>query len=75
MTDHEPNVETWNCRQCGAQWPCEPARTHMMATMTPTELRISQWMMLERAVFDLQPINSREVWDRFLGWAGRDPLS
>jgi hypothetical protein len=75
MTDHEPNVETWNCRRCDGQWPCEPARTHMLATMRPTELAISQWMMLERAMPDLQPIDSREIWDRFLGWSRRDPLS
>jgi hypothetical protein len=42
----------------------------MIETMTPTELRINQWVMLEQAVIDLQPINSREIWDRFLGWAG-----
>jgi hypothetical protein len=45
----------------------------MLATMRPTELAIYQWQTLEEAVIPLQNSNSRELWDRFLGWSRRDP--
>jgi hypothetical protein len=73
MTDHEPDPTTWDCRDCAGPWPCGPARREMLATMTPTELAINQWMILEQAVLALQPMTHREAWDRFLGWS-RDPF-
>lgn len=72
--EHDPDTTTWDCRVCGAPWPCEPARSHMIATMTPTELRIGQWVALESAAPLLLGMTMNQVWDRFLGWAGNPPV-
>ncbi len=72
--DHEPDHANWNCRACSHPYPCAPARQEMLQTMTPTELRIRQWMDLESAIGTLQPMSHRQAWDRFLGWAGNPPV-
>ena len=70
---HEPDQDTYDCRACGRPWPCRPAQLHMIATMSPTTLRINQWTILEQAVPVLVGITVKQAWDRFLGWTGNQP--
>jgi hypothetical protein len=68
--DHEPDAASYDCRVCAEPWPCEAAREDWLHTMTPTQLRINQWIALEQAYPVLEGMSHRDAWDRFLGWAG-----
>ncbi len=72
--EHDPDTASWDCQVCGAPWPCERQRRFMLATMSPTEIRIGQWTMLESAAPVLLGMSMHDVWDRFLGWAGSPPV-
>jgi hypothetical protein len=71
---HEPHVPgrpSWDCLACGKAWPCDPAREHLAATHTPTQLAMLMWAQLEGAAFDLPGTPVGEMFDRFVKWTWR----
>lgn len=41
--DHQPHRPGWTCTQCGADWPCERYREHLLETL-PDRSAISSLM-------------------------------
>ena len=69
--DHVEEYPSWNCRTCGAPWPCPSARRVLLAEMDLTQLRIYLWLKLEQAVEDLPARPPAELFHRFLSWTSR----
>lgn len=74
---HEPDRATWDCRRCGAPFPCDPAREALTGSLPAAQLAIHAWELLEAAVFDLVPTTppAGELFDRFIRWTGTHPAS
>lgn len=65
---HEPEKPSWDCRCCGAPWPCDPAREHMVGYLGRVALATHMWERLDEAVGDLQNMPAPELFERFLSW-------
>lgn len=66
---HIADRATWDCRMCGAAWPCEPARTRLLATTDRrADLLIRLAAELEEASLVL---DGPDLYRRFVGWARR----
>lgn len=68
--EHIEERPSWDCRACGKDWPCDPAREHLAAELSPTALRINMWTRLEVYAQDHPHGPVGEMFDRFLRWAG-----
>jgi predicted DNA-binding transcriptional regulator AlpA len=72
LDEHEPTRPTWNCRACGRDWPCVPARKALTGKVdsddidSQFELCIVMWSYLERFVLDVGPVP--EALERFIDW-------
>jgi hypothetical protein len=70
---HRPERPGWDCRGCGAPWPCVPARRELVArTGGGTALAIAGWAYLEEFVRDRPHGPADEAFDRFLRWTRDD---
>ena len=68
--DHVEERASWDCRACGRPWPCDPAREELAAALTPVALRTQMWTRLEVAAQDMPTAPARELFERFISWAG-----
>lgn len=66
---HVPDRPSWQCRQCGAAWPCEPAKDDIVATTDRTCRMIYLGLHLADAIVDQPGADPAAVFDRFVGWA------
>jgi hypothetical protein len=70
---HTPHRPTWDCEQCGAAWPCAPAKVLLSEEFAADRLAL----LLYLAAFLWDAINDSVggnpepafLFDRFLGWA------
>jgi hypothetical protein len=70
MTDveHVAARPSWDCRKCGKPWPCTPAKRKLLDTLSPTQLVLQMWVYLEDAAIELQLVDFRETFHRFISW-------
>ncbi|GAA2219399.1 flavin reductase [Micromonospora olivasterospora] len=64
----------WRCRNCGAEWPCQPARLSLLSEYqgNRTSLLIYLSGLMAEARDQLAKLNSHHVpdlTDRFITWA------
>ncbi|MGQ5263245.1 flavin reductase [Micromonospora sp. ZYX-F-536] len=64
----------WRCRNCGADWPCQPARLSLLSEYRDdrTALLIYPGTVMAEAAQQLAQLNAHRVpdqTDRFLAWA------
>ena len=68
---HRP-LPNWQCRSCGSDWPCEPARAELAAAVTADLVGHMGHLALVAAHdlgLDSQPA---KLYKRFLGWLAGD---
>lgn len=71
--EHVPSSPTWNCQDCGREWPCPPARERLLAeSPTGTWLRMYMWLQMEQAAPELRHLTPVAMFERFLKWAWPD---
>ena len=69
----------WLCRACGRPWPCDAARSSLLAEYARDRVALSIYLAqsLYEAADDLarlhpdQPPDPAELFDRFVGWPAR----
>jgi rubrerythrin len=74
MSDHEPSVPEWTCRECGADWPCVTRRGEIsdaFADQYTSMVMYLAYTMLQAAE-DLRHIPAGWLHNRFVGWTN-DP--
>jgi hypothetical protein len=73
--DHLPERPTWECKSCGDQWPCGPAREGLLGEYAtdPVALAIRMWGHLEDYSMDAGAGPLQGAWNRFLSWTRRGP--
>ncbi len=78
MSEHLPCRPAWTCADCGADWPCEPARTDLSREYAndPVALGVYMLAQLEDAAGDLPTAPVMQLHVRFVSWplALRIPL-
>jgi hypothetical protein len=70
--EHNPQQPSWNCRACGNEWPCAPARADLTAESIAgrTSVLVYLTMCLADAVADLSTGRlPADMYGRFVGWA------
>lgn len=69
--EHTPARPSWDCRQCGKPWPCDPAREAFAVEYKDnhTGLIMLMWDMLEHYINDVGDGPLGETWERFMAWA------
>ncbi len=73
-TPHLPMRPLWRCRNCGVEWPCQPARLSLLVEYrgdrTALMIYLAQQMTEARGQLrQLNPSNALDLTDRFLTWA------
>ncbi|MEV6489299.1 hypothetical protein AB0M20_11820 [Actinoplanes sp. NPDC051633] len=69
--EHPPARPGWECRSCGRDWPCDPARERLRneyadyPTVTALYLSIQQHDYLD----DTPNYSLDELYERFFAWA------
>ncbi|MCO1597707.1 flavin reductase [Micromonospora sp. RHAY321] len=71
---HTPMRPLWRCRNCGADWPCQPARLSLLSQFRydRTALLIHLGTVMAEAAQQFAQLNAHQVpdlTDRFLSWA------
>ncbi|WP_308042526.1 flavin reductase [Micromonospora sp. PLK6-60] len=70
---HEAMRPLWRCRNCGAPWPCQPARLALLIEYRHdrTALLVYLGTLLVEARDQLGQLHSPppDLTERFLGWA------
>ena len=68
MSVHQPTRPSWFCRACPDEWPCVPARRHLLVNydLAPRALRLSGDLI--QAMTDLPDADAGVLYTRFLGW-------
>ncbi|MFG2060054.1 flavin reductase [Micromonospora sp. NPDC048871] len=66
----------WQCRNCGAEWPCQPARLALLMEYRKDRLGLLLYLggLMVQArdqLSQLNPEHTPDLYDRFLGWARR----
>ncbi|TDC78254.1 flavin reductase [Micromonospora sp. KC606] len=74
MIPHLPMRPLWRCRNCGAPWPCQPARLSLLVEYrndrTALLVYLAQQMTEARdQLTQLNPDQHTELTERFLAWA------
>jgi hypothetical protein len=64
----------WRCRNCGAEWPCQPARLSLLSEYRGNRASLLIYLsgLMEEAQAQLAQLNSHHVpdlRDRFITWA------
>jgi hypothetical protein len=65
---HVEERPSWDCRACGKDWPCGPAREQLAAAMDRVQLAMTMWGYLERFSRDSGPGPPVDAFDRFIAW-------
>lgn len=76
---HAPLRPLWNCRGCGAVWPCADARLLMVNQYRDATATMCIYLsgMFHEAVRDLYRLNPydapepKALFDRFFGWVSK----
>ena len=69
MTDqHVANRPAWDCRACGQDWPCDPAREELATTMDRVVLAMFMGDRMVQAAYDIPSITPEELFGRFMYW-------
>jgi hypothetical protein len=72
VSEHQPNRPFWDCKQCGQEWPCEPAREYLVRTTgSGLNLAMLMWTHLEHYALDAGQGPLRGAFDRFIAWTRR----
>jgi hypothetical protein len=66
--EHLPERPTWDCRRCGGNWPCVPARERLLSEIDRSSLAVYMWLNLHDAVMELDAMPVAELFDRFIAW-------
>jgi hypothetical protein len=66
---HLPERPSWQCGECRHPWPCGPAKTDLMATLTRVGRVVYMNLYLLDAVGDQAESDATETFDRLVGWA------
>ncbi|MBO4204871.1 flavin reductase [Micromonospora echinofusca] len=71
---HTPMRPLWRCRNCWAEWPCQPARLAMLAEFrdSRTVLLIYLSSLMAEALSQLgrpEQDGKLDLHDRFIAWA------
>ncbi|RIV40815.1 flavin reductase [Micromonospora radicis] len=72
LTPHEAMRPLWRCRNCGAEWPCQPAKLSLLVEYRGdrTALLIYLASLLEDARAQLAQLSpEQDLRERFLSWA------
>ncbi|WP_422753017.1 hypothetical protein [Micromonospora sp. WMMD708] len=77
--EHVPSRPHWGCRACGHPWPCDGARSALLAEYAGNRIGLFLYLAgcLHEAIDDLsQPDVSgtsdcEDLFDRFVDWARR----
>ncbi|MEU8375942.1 flavin reductase [Micromonospora sp. NPDC048894] len=64
----------WRCRNCGGEWPCQPARLGLLVEYRGNRTGLLVYLATlmteaERQLTQLHPDRRDELTDRFLTWA------
>lgn len=70
---HAPARPSWDCADCGRQWPCAIAKRRLLTDTPPASLGLYLGMQLEAAVRDLPDVGPVDLHRRFLGWIRSNP--
>lgn len=67
---HQVVRPAWDCRTCGAAWPCAPARAKLAAAYGGDRVGLSIHMgiLLHAAAGEIPPDVDDQLFTRFLGW-------
>jgi hypothetical protein len=73
--DHRPDRTSWDCRKCGAPFPCAPARQALREELGSIPLAMFMWAALRSVVDDLGDgaPPAEDLFDRFIGWTRTGP--
>ncbi len=71
---HLPMRPLWRCRNCGADWPCQPARLSLLVEYREdrTALLVYLGTLMSEArdqLNQLHPQSTPDLTNRFLAWA------
>jgi hypothetical protein len=71
---HAPMRPLWRCRNCGAEWPCQPARLALLVEYRDdrTGLLVYLGGLMAEATDQLGQLHSQtrlDLTERFLAWA------
>ncbi|TDC43291.1 flavin reductase [Micromonospora sp. KC213] len=74
IVPHLPMRPLWRCRNCGAEWPCQPARLSLLVeyrgNRTALLVYLGQQMAEARdQLAQLNPDHAPDLTARFLAWA------
>lgn len=64
---HWPQRPRWICDADGQAWPCEPLRTHLLATMSVQEIGLEMGARYNFAIHELD-VPPAQVHRQLLGW-------
>lgn len=62
---HIPNMATYDCRRCGAAWPCEDAQRELIDLWPADQLDLRMAAEMKLAALALPDV---PLEPRFLGW-------
>ena len=68
---HTPDRPSWACRACGRDWPCDPAREQLVATMDAAMLTSHMATLLTLAAAENRLVPAEELFERFIAWTKR----
>jgi hypothetical protein len=71
--EHIPKRPLWDCRICGREWPCAPAKVRLAEeTGGGVTLSVLLWTYFEDFAIDVGPGPLAVAYQRFIGWSRRD---
>ena len=73
MTEHTPDRPTWDCRVCGAAWPCAPGKVQMVEEFEGSRLSLVMylWAQMTDAVDDYMATGAdvpKDLFERIVHW-------
>lgn len=71
--EHVPHRPSWDCWACGKDWPCNPAREDLAATMDRVVLAMFMGDRMVQAAHDMLTVTPEELFERFLDWTRHLP--
>ncbi|WP_433532507.1 hypothetical protein ACQPYA_11000 [Micromonospora sp. CA-263727] len=80
MAEHIPARPSWRCRDCGANWPCQPAKLALQREYEGHSLALMLYLMacLYDLLADSESIGVKpdveQSISRVVGWAIDGPL-
>ncbi|TDC79550.1 flavin reductase [Micromonospora sp. KC606] len=74
LIPHLPMRPLWRCRNCGAEWPCQPARLSLLIEYREDRIALMVYLAQQMTeahhqLAQLNPDRRVDLTDRFLTWA------